>query len=151
MLICKYCRYYGECCIGGTKNPIAINANITVCCLYEPKQTIKAEPAKPALSDDERKASEAWCENCDHIEMCKWYPTCGCEFRQIGGKPAGRAEPVKHGRWVHHNGGYSDHFECTACGEDIVLTGKWRFCPNCGAQMDATDTNVGGKGGAYNG
>ena len=36
--------------------------------------------------DDERKASELWCENCDHIEMCKWYPICGCEFRQIGGK-----------------------------------------------------------------
>lgn len=24
------------------------------------------------------------------------------------------------------------------------------FCPNCGARMDATDTNVGGKGGAEN-
>lgn len=57
------------------------------------KEADDAEPVKPALSDDDRKASEAWCENCDHIEMCKWYPTCGCEFRQIGGKPAGRAEP----------------------------------------------------------
>ena len=54
--------------------------------------TIEAE-VKPKLSEDERKASEAWCENCDHIEMCKWDPFGGCEFRQIGGKPAGRAEP----------------------------------------------------------
>lgn len=63
--------------------------------------TIEVEPVKPALPDDERKASEAWCENCDHIEMCKWYPTCGCEFRQIGGKPAGRAEPPERKKEEH--------------------------------------------------
>lgn len=44
-------------------------------------------------------------------------------------------QEVRHGRWVHHNGGYSDHFDCTVCGEDIVLTGKWKFCPNCGSDM----------------
>lgn len=55
----------------------------------------------------------------------------------------GLSEPVRHGRWVHHNGGYSDHFECTACGEDIVLTGKWRFCPNCGADMREVSEDAG--------
>ena len=40
------------------------------------------------------------------------------------------------GRWMHYEGGYSDHYECTACGEDIVITGNWKFCPNCGAKMD---------------
>lgn len=44
------------------------------------------------------------------------------------------AEP-KHGKWVHHDGGYSDHYECPACGTSIVLTGRWKFCPNCGARM----------------
>ena len=105
MLICKECRCYhpvsvsdrycGECCIGDTRNPIAKNADITGCCLYEPKQTIEAEPDKPKMSEDDSKASEAWCENCDHIEMCKWYPTCGCEFRQIGGKPLHTKEEKK--------------------------------------------------------
>lgn len=48
MLICKECRYFhpvsvsdrycGDCCIGDTKNAIAINADITGCCLFEPKQ-----------------------------------------------------------------------------------------------------------------
>ena len=48
MLICEDCRCYhpvsvsdrycGECCIGDMKNPIAINADITGCCLFEPKQ-----------------------------------------------------------------------------------------------------------------
>lgn len=51
MIICKECRcfhpitvsdiYCGECCIGDTRNPIAINENITGCCLYEPKQPKK--------------------------------------------------------------------------------------------------------------
>lgn len=45
------------------------------------------------------------------------------------------AVPVVHGRWIHHKGGYSDHYECTACGKPIVLTAKWDFCPNCGADM----------------
>ena len=40
------------------------------------------------------------------------------------------------GRWIHFEGGYSDHYECTACGRDIVITGRWEFCPLCGAKMD---------------
>lgn len=54
MLICKECRcfhpitvsdrYCGECCIGDTRNPIAINADITGCCLFEQKQPKKPKP-----------------------------------------------------------------------------------------------------------
>lgn len=54
MIICKECRcfhpitvsdrYCGECCIGDTRNPIAINADITGCCLFEPKQPKKPKP-----------------------------------------------------------------------------------------------------------
>ena len=54
MIICKECRYFhpvtvsdrycGDCCIGDTKNPIAINADITGCCLFEPKQSKKPKP-----------------------------------------------------------------------------------------------------------
>lgn len=44
--------------------------------------------------------------------------------------------PVRHGRWVHHKEGYSDHYECTVCCESIVLTARFRYCPNCGAKMD---------------
>ena len=51
MIICKDCRcfnpvtvsdrYCGECVIGDTRNPIEINAEITGCCLFEPKQPNK--------------------------------------------------------------------------------------------------------------
>ena len=50
--------------------------------------------------------------------------------------PVVDAVPVVHGRWAHHKGGYSDHYECTVCGEGIVLTARFRYCPNCGAKMD---------------
>lgn len=66
---------------------------------------------------------------------------CGY-YKFLAEQPAVEPE-VRHGRWVHHNGGYSDHFECTACGEDIVLTGKWRFCPNCGADMREVSEDAG--------
>lgn len=54
MIICKDCRcfhpvtvsdrYCGECVIGDTSNAIAINAEITGCCLFEPKQPNKPKP-----------------------------------------------------------------------------------------------------------
>lgn len=68
MIICKECRcfhpvavsdrYCGECCIGDTRNPIAINADITGCCLFEPKQPKKPKPMTNAdlirqMTDDE--------------------------------------------------------------------------------------------------
>lgn len=45
----------------------------------------------------------------------------------------------KKGKWIHHEGGYSDHYECTACSNAIVLTERWNYCPNCGARMEGCD------------
>ena len=28
------------------------------------------------------KESEDWCADCGHIEMCRWYPTMGCCFKE---------------------------------------------------------------------
>lgn len=64
---------------------------------------------------------------------------------------------VRHGRWVV-NDRNPDYADCTNCGlsewigangsreyAETLLPGFKKFCPNCGARMDATDTNVGGK------
>lgn len=48
---------------------------------------------------------------------------------------AADVKPVVRGEWIHHKGGYSDHYECTVCKKAIVLTERWNFCPNCGADM----------------
>ena len=38
-----------------------------------------AEPEqRPATEDD-----YAYCAECDHVEMCRWYPMYGCEFRDL--------------------------------------------------------------------
>ena len=67
-------------------------------------------------------------------------------------------EPVRHGRWIDPEsetiGKYRDdgcvaYYTCSGCKE--ISKTDYDFCPNCGARMDATDTNVGGKmGGADN-
>lgn len=60
------------------------------------------------------------------------------------------AEPVRHGRWIPVTTIRGGH-ECDKCrnyapsyqnGEENLSD----YCPYCGARMDATDTNVGGKG-----
>lgn len=108
----------------------------------------------PALSGDDRKAGEVWCENCDHIEMCKWYPTCGCEFRQIDGKPlhtiktTGEAESVRRGQWIEkehyhvHGEEYCD-CECSICCHRISRVRGYypNYCEECGS-MNGGDLDV---------
>lgn len=66
---------------------------------------------------------------------------------------------VRHGRWIV-NGRNPDYVDCTNCGlsewigangsrsyAETLLSGFKKYCPNCGARMDATYTNVGCKGG----
>ena len=63
---------------------------------------------------------------------------------------------VRHGRWIVHTTWHGMfglvHSECSECKFDRNGDlSSWNFCPNCGRDMRATDTNVGGKGGADNG
>lgn len=37
-------------------------------------------PARPQNPERNRPESIKYCEECDHIEMCSWYPTDGCEW-----------------------------------------------------------------------
>ena len=36
-------------------------------------------------------SAREYCAECDHIEMCRWYPYEGCEFRSL---PSAQLEPV---------------------------------------------------------
>lgn len=84
----------------------------------------------------------------------------------IAKQPTIESEPVRHGRWIEKPP-YADEtvkglefqIVCSWCDEQnasitfdensvpIAKTFyRTRYCPNCGARMDATDTNVGGKG-----
>lgn len=61
------------------------------------------------------------------------------------------AEPVRHGRWETINQLYANVY-CSECGAaaDKYLAKRYKGCPFCLCVMDATDTNVGGKGGTDN-
>ena len=55
------------------------------------------------------------------------------------------AEPVRHGRWILKilpigGGDKIRSYLCSEC--DRYVNMKFDYCPNCGARMDAADTNV---------
>lgn len=37
------------------------------------------------------KEDYAYCDECDHSEMCRWYPMYGCEFKS---RPSAQPEPM---------------------------------------------------------
>lgn len=87
MIICKDCRcfrpvsvsdrYCGECCIGDTRNPIAINAEITGCCLFEPKPQ---KPQKPLTNGDRiRQMTDE-----ELAELLLWNVCTVCDGRGFG-------------------------------------------------------------------
>ena len=57
--------------------------------------------------------------------------------------PTVDAVPVRHGKWIYSNDFHWYTASCNKCGyqrrTDIKAEGwnQWKFCPNCGAKMDA--------------
>ena len=48
------------------------------------------------------------------------------------------AEPVKHGRWKHHQyGNTAGYYECDNCGK--INAYKSDYCPKCGTRMDGEE------------
>ena len=59
--------------------------------------------------------------------------------RIIDQMPTIEAEPVRHGRWWRYPFKTAS-WRCDQCHH--LADRQTQFCPNCGARMDATDTNV---------
>ncbi|MDE6102008.1 MAG: hypothetical protein K2F73_03420 [Ruminococcus sp.] len=62
------------------------------------------------------------------------------------------AEPVKHGKWekvkcntILDKAVFSHALKCSKCGkwkfENVLITQKFYYCPNCGAKMDGGEEN----------
>lgn len=58
---------------------------------------------------------------------------CVCDF--IRWQPAADVAPVRHGRWVCVDTENEQFFICNRCKRKEYWESK--FCPNCGAKMDA--------------
>ena len=59
--------------------------------------------------------------------------------------PTIEAKPIVHAHVIEHQG-YEDEYycECSNCHTHEVWV-ECKYCSECGAQMDGTDTNVGSK------
>ena len=76
------------------------------------------------------KAGEEYCYDCEAVEVCKWHPYDGCQFKV--------SRPT--GEWIHDGvdvEGGVDWMHCSNCGKSDVWADATRtnFCPNCGARM----------------
>lgn len=78
-----------------------------------------------------KKESQEYCAECEHAEMCSWYPCDGCVFRQIQPKQ-------KTGQWIPFD---CDTWECSECKDVFILLegtpkdNNYNYCPNCGTIM----------------
>lgn len=91
---------------------------------------------------------KAFCDWCDSSDSANSDIVCGKSCATLDlfdSMPTIEAEPVRHGRWIKQENGLN---LCSVCG--VAKVSHLPFCGHCGARMDATDTNVGGKGGAEN-
>lgn len=70
-----------------------------------------------------------WCKDCQHNEVCRYYPYDGCKFKDSLERP--------HGEWIEPQLIYTDAHKvtCTNCGGRVVVVGETNYCPNCGADM----------------
>ena len=64
--------------------------------------------------------------------------TCGIERAEseIECAPTVDAVPVMHGEWLDRNGEYQ-FGTCSVCGDRWGSIGVMKYCPSCGAKMDA--------------
>ena len=47
------------------------------------EKVIKALPSAQPERPEQPESAREYCAECDHIEMCRWYPYEGCEFRSL--------------------------------------------------------------------
>lgn len=52
------------------------------------KELPPAQPEQRPLTEDDY----AYCAECDHVEMCRWYPMYGCEFKS---RPSAHPEIIR--------------------------------------------------------
>lgn len=81
-------------------------------------------PAVQPNPEKDRQESKDYCAECDHVEMCSWYPHDGCEFRETKTKQ-------KTGQWISNR--HTDTVLCSECKK--CYGDESKFCPNCGAKM----------------
>ena len=84
------------------------------------------------------KESQEWCADCDHIELCCWYPTQGCEFKS-GLHPELRKKWSKQGLYPDGFGGVKVGYTCPYCKKYVPYAGK--YCGKCGRRVSGGESD----------
>lgn len=87
-----------------------------------------------------------------HCAICKDNALCyrsreSCpEVKAFNSMPAADVAPVHHAKDIYYKGDGHCEFKCSLCGVEIGVIeggeldgGYFRYCPGCGAKMDAKE------------
>ena len=69
------------------------------------------------------------------LEACAQAFENGRRQGDAEGYARGKAEAVKHGRWLRARKPVTMNMECSVCHKQYLLS-DYNYCPNCGARMD---------------
>lgn len=85
------------------------------------------------VTDDMYAEYIEWCKDCQHNEVCRYYPYDGCQFKDASERPKGE--------WVFNPPDAIDLMfakpKCSKCGFESSDGGN--FYSNCGADMRGED------------
>lgn len=113
------------------KNKYADMSDFHDACVDCLKSLPSAQPERP----EQPESAKEYCAECDHIEMCRWYPYEGCEFRSL---PSAQPERKK-GEWILTEDDNYEYCTCSECGyqngENWMNGSDIPFCAVCGADM----------------
>ena len=96
--------------------------------------SIAVEALSPRRREDATEEDYAYCDDCEAVEMCMWYPYRECQFKVS--RPSGKWIAQKHkGEYVEF-----DVYVCSECGiVGGIQANEWNYCPNCGCRMNKGD------------
>ena len=80
------------------------------------------EALSPRRREEATEEDSAYCDDCEAVEMCMWYPHDGCQFKVSRSK----------GEWL--DSGIGGAKVCSVCNAHMGLS-SFNYCPSCGAYM----------------
>ena len=107
----------------------------------------------PELIERDALKNHLYRAQAEAFKHSEWYVAGAIQsfIELLDKQPTIEAEPVRHGQWIHSdpmdykdpNGVIHLHGMCSCCRliyDFRDMTSRFKFCPNCGARMDALET-----------
>ena len=85
-------------------------------------------------------ALKEFCDDCMDREWCETYGGSCSRINNINTVPTADVVDVVRGKWLEPDDDYG-YLMCSVCEERSPNDERWRFCPNCGADMREVGTD----------